>query len=125
MPKLKDYVSGWEGYCEQDSLPYLCSSDFNGDGRIDYATLLLNRSGEPFLFVFHRTDDGFSHLLLRGFKKRAKIDVALFVVDKGEWRGIDKTITVSNDGIEVDFIEESLSAVYYWDGKKYVEFLGD
>lgn len=125
LPQIDDYLPNWREYSPHVNMPFVSSADFNGDGQMDYALLLLNRRRELFLFVFHKTPNGFRHFVVDDYPIRDKIDIILSVEPKGEWEVLDEVITVPNDAILAEMMEESLSVAYYWDGKKYVKVLSD
>jgi len=69
LPKLNDYINGWEEYSNQKDLPFLCISDFNGDGVNDYAMLLLKDSIQVCLFSFHQNSNGYKHFMIECYGK--------------------------------------------------------
>jgi len=104
-----------------------CVSDFNGDEINDYALLLRDSSDEICLFWFSITHDLVTSSLIDcfGVRKGKDIELKVFIEPKGKWEAIDTTIKVSNDGIIVDDLKESISKAYYWKKESFVKFLYD
>lgn len=122
-----DYVPGWkEYYPESSQVPFCCSSDFNGDGRPDFAILLVGVNNELFLYAFFANNDSYKAVLVDAFEPIEKgIEAIIGVEKKGEWDSVTDKITVPNDGISTDFIIESLSFSYYFDGSTFQKFIYD
>ncbi len=127
IPELSDYIKGWEKFSYNNNLPFICMSDFNGDGLEDYAIILLKDGIEIHLFAFHTTAiSSYRYYLIDSVGKlNQENEIILSIEKKGLWEAIDESINVENDGILIDFIRESKSWAYYWDGKKYIKFLFD
>lgn len=122
---LTFYKEGWEDNISNRELPFYTKSDFNGDGKIDFA-LLLFKSNVLELFVFHALDGTYLPFSLESFKyKQDKIDLVISVEPKGTWEAIDTSVTIRSDGILLSFFSESQSKAFYWDGYKYSSFLFD
>lgn len=124
FPKIDEYDANWRDY-KTDNVPFLCSSDFNGDGKRDYALILIDTSKVEVLFVFNKEGQSYRHFQLEKFKKNNKFGIVLTIQEKGEWASIDESKVVNNDGILVEDIFESKSKAYYWDGEGYTQFLFD
>lgn len=125
IPTLQGYINDWEEFVDDVTFPFICSSDFNGDEKADYALMLISEYGEHHLVAFNSSLEGYSHHLIRNYSKSEKIGVILFIEKKGNWELIDETIFIPNDAIGVILPEESLEYAYYWDGQKYEKVLAD
>jgi|GEM_PF-5281118 len=124
LPKIDEYDENWRNY-KTDNVPFLCSSDFNGDGKRDYALILIDTSKVEVLFAFNKEGQSYHHFQLEKFKEKNKFGIVLTIQEKGEWAAIDENKVVNNDGILVEDIFESKSKAYYWDGESYTQFLFD
>lgn len=123
---LDDYNNGWKQYTSQNMLPFLSSSDFDGNGIKDYALLMQKDSIEIYLYSFHADSCMYTSHLIDVYKKITEtIDIVVVIEEKGIWENFEKSIDVKNDGILVYFMSESKSKNYYWDGSKYVRFFGN
>ena len=124
LPKIDEYDENWSNY-KTENVPFLCSSDFNGDGERDYALILIDTSKVVVLFAFNKEGQSYRHFQLEKFKENNKFGIVLTIQEKGEWAAIDESKVVNNDGILVEDIFESKSKTYYWDGESYTQFLFD
>ena len=67
VPTKEDRTGEWATYPKKDAVPYACWGDFNGDGRIDVALILIGNDGWRTL-AFHRiTGNTWEWLRLEGF----------------------------------------------------------
>ena len=124
IPDLKDYVQNFKLYSSNEQ-PYYCSSDFNGDGKIDYA-LLLKSQKELFLYAFLSQDKTYIKILVDKFDPiNNGVEVIIAVEPKGTWEAAEDSIAVLNDGIAVELIEESLNWSYYFNDSKFIRYLYD
>ncbi|MCK9618291.1 MAG: hypothetical protein M0R21_10715 [Lentimicrobiaceae bacterium] len=124
LPTIEDYAEGWKPSADNKNLPFITSSDFNGDGYLDFSIFLLNpQSKELTLFVFLRINSGYKYFILGNYKNVKKIEMILSVEKKGKWDAAEETIDVLNDGILVENFIESESIAFYWDGEKFIKFL--
>lgn len=120
---ITDYFNEVNNFIDNGELPYICESDFDSDGKMEYAVLLKKGDHKLCIMIISLLKN--KHQEIDCFNFNNKVDIILSVEKKGKWEAVDETIDVPNDGILVDFAKESLSKAYYWDGKKYVEFLYD
>jgi hypothetical protein len=53
FPDVRDSSEGWNYYKEENGrYPFLCSADFNGDGKTDYAFLLIAKNSKKKYGIF-------------------------------------------------------------------------
>jgi hypothetical protein len=126
IPTKDLYVKGYESIKSDSAHPFICSSDFNGDGNIEYCIILMNDRKELFLYSFIAKGKDFAPILIDKFVYKAKgIEAVLSIENKGVWESAVDKITAPNNGITVNFIEESLTWSYYWKDDKFERFLYD
>lgn len=127
IPTTEDYVAGWKSFLENKTLPFLACGDFNGDNKFDYAMILIHKGFDKSeLFVFNATDYGYLYFKLEEYDVfNKKIATVISIEKKGTWESVNETITVTNDGLLVELIEEGLGWSFYWDGQQYNKFLYD
>jgi len=127
LPTEGDYQEGWKAFQSGDSPPFICSSDFDGDGHTDYAALLHKRKTNQVLLVcFHVTKDSLHTIRLDSLQdESSRLSLMIKVEKKGEWKAIDEERTVPNDGILVEWFNASKSVAYYWSRDHYVKFMFD
>jgi hypothetical protein len=128
FPTTGEYNETWKRY-KTNGLPFVCSSDFNGDGVIDYAAILVNENENEkgiALFAFNSESNSYKHFLIDNFSiANSSIGLVLSIQEKGEWEAIDEIINIENDGIVVDIIIESRTNTYYWNGEGFSRFFFD
>ncbi|MFC0878915.1 hypothetical protein ACE01N_20140 [Saccharicrinis sp. FJH2] len=127
IPTTKEYLQDWNKYLKTEgTLPYYCSSDFNGDNKLDYAILLTDSLNEVSLYAFIKEINDYKVILIKHLGSQGKeIQIFISVEQKGDWESATNKINVPNDGISIDLTEESLSWSYYFDGKTFKRFLYD
>ena len=127
IPTTEDYDIGWQDFLEKESLPFIACSDFNGDNNLDYAVVLIQKGRDKSaLFVFNATDKGYLYYKLEEYDVfNGEIATVVSIEKKGTWEAVNETITVSNDGLLVELLEESLSWAFYRNGQQYEKFLYD
>jgi len=119
------YVSGWKEFTEPSIIPYYCSSDFNGDGKIDYSLVLTNENN-VYLFAFLSSENSFTSSPIDTFHYSPKgVDAIISITKKGEYEMIDETVKIPFDGISIQLILDSKEWTYYWDGKNFKRLLFD
>jgi hypothetical protein len=126
IPDTSEFINSWQEYIDKEQSPFYISSDFNGDGLNDYAITLLTSSNEYCVFVFNSSLNGFSTHKLRCFKLMDYgIDVVIKKENKGVYDGIEGSVTMENDFIDIVMIESSLTVSYYWQKDHYQVYLWD
>ena len=125
--KEDQYVQGWKSFKFDGHIPFFCEADFNGDNRIDYALVLLDRLQNKLSVVaFFRKGNDFNYLIIDTYNYTEKaVDAIISTKKRGQWETIDETIVVPYDGINIDFVSESLSKSYYWKENKFVKVIYD
>jgi hypothetical protein len=120
------YLTDWKSFKSDSIPPFISSSDFNGDGDLDFAVLLMNQNNTLYLYSFIANVEDYTPILIDTFSyKNRGIDAILGITDKGEWEASDEKLLVPNDGISIDFFEKSLGWSYYWKEGKFERFLYD
>lgn len=56
IPTKKDMHGNWAAYIKTGELPFMCKGDFDGNGKVDFALLLIGTE-EWRLFSFHQVED--------------------------------------------------------------------
>jgi hypothetical protein len=126
IPTISDYKSTWKIYKDGNRPPFYCSSDFNDDGKRDFALLLVNDSATIELFAFLTQKSVFEPVFIDSFGKyNDSIEVSIKIETKGLWRGEGDEVNTESDGIYVHFFEESLGKGYYFKNNKFQKFLFD
>jgi hypothetical protein len=126
IPTISDYKSTWKIYKDGNRSPFYCSSDFNADGKTDYALLLVNESATIELYAFLTQESVFEPVFIDSFGKyKDSIEVSIKIETKGLWSGEGDEVNTESDGIYVHFFEESLGKGYYFKNNKFQKFLFD
>jgi hypothetical protein len=125
IPKIEEYIKGWQDFSSNNKTPYLCKGDFDGNGSTDYALLLISNN-RLYLISFLFINKQYNHIIIDDYDYYdKKIEAILSQQQKGEWETVDEKILVPYDGVTVDFIEESETISYYWKDNKYIKVLFD
>jgi len=103
-----------------NSSPGYVASDFNGDGKLDYAALLIclekKKSTIRFVVFMARKDDSYSCLKIHKWSEKLYLsNLYLNIVKPGkiqEWDS-ERIITIEHPGIAL-VLFEAASRVYYW-----------
>ncbi len=134
MPTMRDKKDDWLECVKKDVLPsFYCQGDFNGDGLLDVALILLDRKDKSMgkLIVFHRTDKKSyeSFVLIDDLKYSTwysmytqKPGEIVTAAGKGYGRASDEEpakITLKNDGIFL--LYANASSIFHWENGKYIE----
>lgn len=126
IPNIGMFIKEWKDYSQSD-FPYLCRSDFNGDGIIDYSLILKNKKfNQVSIYVFVSNKKKYTTFeidKLDCFEN--KIGIVLLVERKGEWESITEKKVIKNDGITVELINDGLTFSYYWEKGKFEKFMYD
>jgi hypothetical protein len=129
LPGILDLVGLWAYERKQHSsrFPFLCTGDFNGDGRDDIALLVINSEGWKTL-IYHHELSGYVRRYDGGnsFGSNTSVygpqQIVLETVKKGQ---VVSGIPMHHDAISVSVYEQS-EMVLYWANDKYnVSMSGD
>jgi hypothetical protein len=125
--KEDQYIQGWKSFTPEGNKPFFCEADFNGDNRTDYALILIDTlQNKLSLLSFFRNDNSFNYILIDTYNYTEKsVDAILSIKKGGQWETIDETFVVPYDGINIDFVSESLSKSYFWKENKFNKVLYD
>jgi len=104
----------------------LCLADFNGDGATDYAVLIREPSKGIYVVV-HLVESGtFKGTILDTVRDSSTgINVALSVLGKGAYEGVEDSLVIQNPAIDVEFLDESLAKTYHWSQNQFVPYYWD
>jgi len=131
FPVESDYSGDWQTFREELLTPFHVGADFNGDGIIDEAWILIRtRSVGWGLFVFLSQKDGKTKTIQLQERKRdgnpQRFGIKLVppgkyktACGKGYWeckKGEPEIVELSNPAFEF-FLYESSSSIYFWDKK--------
>jgi len=132
VPTMSDKQDDWLESVKKDILPpFYCQGDFNGDGLLDIALILLNKKDKNVgkLVVFHRTGkkDYESFVLIDELKYPTGYGIAtqkpgtiITAAGKGYRSATGpKKITLKNDGIDF-WRYESGGCLFHWENGKYI-----
>ena len=132
FPNEADYSGNWEYFKKQYPIPYHVHSDFNGDGLMDDAWLLIHENnldwGVFAIIRKHKAEPSVITLTKSrkdAYPRKKPQHVGISLVEpgtyvtacgKGHWdcgEGEIAEITLTKPGIKF-FVFESSSAFYYW-----------
>ena len=126
IPTEAEFIEDCKSYCQDNNKPYFCSSDFNGDGKLDHCLILKNPDKELKIIAFLKQENTYLSYELDSFSIEENIiDICIAIEKKGIWEGIDEVVNVQNDAILVVLISESMSKAYYWKESKFEVFTAD
>ncbi len=138
-----EFPAGWKAAIASDysaenlsfmknRVPNHVEADFNGDGKIDYAWILVNTSRNMYgLFVFLGEKNGGHKVITLNELKREtdKLYMGLSLMKSGQYKtacgkgyweckpGEPQVLKLKYPGINF-FMFESADSVYYWDSRK-------
>jgi hypothetical protein len=125
IPDTSDFFANWNEFVKNDDLPFFCSTDFNGDEIIDYACILTTVD-EYSVYIFLSQGESFKHYLIESGKiSNTRINLLLSIEEKGEWETVDGIITVKNNALLINYVDESMSFAYTWNGYEFIKILFD
>jgi hypothetical protein len=132
VPEIRDRTGNWQQDTDAGTLPYAVWGNLSGSGRTDVALILLGEK-EWKLAIFHQTETGYVLAHAQGSKTvgpEAQVSspqvLSLSLIPKGKpyiykmssgSRTSEKRYTFQTDALEFTALEQSLSLVYWKDGK--------
>ena len=130
MPNESDYKDDWQYFRNEFPIPYHIDGDFNGDGLLDQAWILIRSdSGDWRLYAFlNQGDQSFKAIKLieAGQEMGEYSGYGISIVTPGEYKtacgkgygdcGEDEVDVLTLESPAIDFRKfESYNVFYYWD----------
>lgn len=100
----------------------LVEGDFNGDGKDDFATFLMDKKGEIKLYAFHKTSSGYKKYELQKVGKDGFLGAGLDVEEPGFVYGGNKEVGLEYNGINYNIYEKT-GTTFYYDAGRYRKVL--
>ena len=128
IPKEEDITGIWANVRLSGEFPFVTSGDFNGDGLVDAALILIRNDDKAYKIVlFHKTDTGYSvgTAELGGIFSEISSDALvpqdyyLILIPKGSSVPMDDTVFVANNDSVGSGIYEARFIITYWNGTEY------
>lgn len=123
VPSRRQMIRGWARYSKTKVPPYACRGDFNGDGRIDAALILLGSSAWRLVAFHARADGSYDALEPRGLpgiqgefeRENPAQDFRVFTVKKGTRLRVSGSAGIAHkfDSIGLFLIDDPNSGVQF------------
>jgi len=102
----------------------LIEGDFNGDGKNDFATFLMDKKGRIKLYAFHKTTSGYKKYNLKIGATSGFLGAGLEVEEPGFIYGGNKEVGLDYNGINYNIYEKT-GATFYYDSGRYRKVLAN
>lgn len=115
IPDESDLSKGdWSWVYDGESLPFITSGNFFGDGKLAEAIVLINKENEQPIIVVKKHGESSSIELMSPLCSPYNIQLRTVPIGeyKGHWEKLDLKLEVH--GIRVSFLETS-EVIMYWD----------
>ncbi|MCU4174866.1 hypothetical protein [Carboxylicivirga sp. N1Y90] len=122
LPEVNDYPEYYfDGYSNDNNLPYYCSGHFNNDSILDHALLLLKDSTEQLVLSIHKLGADYRSYKLRQaplvYDSQSKKWFVSHIIETEKEKvleAIDTTYRITTDALTIADIEESRTRVMVW-----------
>jgi hypothetical protein len=105
---------------------HICSSDFDGNGNMDYVVVLKEKESASTVFTFNYSGTEYSNYLIKTIDRSVvDEDIQVVVLKKGLWNSATESKNSQLDGFSIDLLNESITVSYFWNGNDYEKFLWD